>query len=225
MLVITGDTRSKEMVALLQSLGWGRMFIETRIVPYPDEPWGFDNGAFRDWRNGKKFDENRYLKAVDTALEIAKDHHFPYLSVLPDIVAEGIKSLDFSDYWADKLKFFTGSLFDKFNWYVAVQDGMDLLSVEKFIEKHSYIKGIFLGGTDKFKTTAPKWSVLAKKYSLKFHYARAGTPKKYALARLSGADSLDSAFPLWLKERLNQFINKGEKIYEHKKAQRVLLTL
>lgn len=222
MIVIVGDARSLNMILKLKSLGWGRMFIDKKIKPYDNEPWGFDNGAFRDWKNGKEFDTDRYLKAVETALYISENYHYPYLSVLPDMVAKGLQSLDFSDKWAEKLKVFIGSHFEKLNWYLAVQDGMTLEDVENFLKKHTYIKGIFLGGTDKFKTEAPIWSEFAKKHSLKFHYARAGTPKKYELAKMSGADSIDSAFPLWVKDRLDYFLNYSEKYYQNIKKQKRL---
>ena len=222
LIVIVGDTRGSEFVNLLQSYGWGRMFIERKIKPYPEEPWGFDNGAYRDWKKGKEFDANRYLKAVEKTLEISTKYHYPYLSVLPDLVAQGIKSLEFSDRWADRLKTFVGPQFEKLNWYLAVQDGMTIADVELFIKKHTYIKGIFLGGTDKFKAEALIWSNLAKKYNLKFHYARAGTPKKYALAKIAGANSVDSSFPLWVKDRFNYFINNCEKYYQLAKSQRSL---
>lgn len=222
MIVITGDTRSVEMINLLKSLGWGRMFIDRKIIPYPNEPWGFDNGAFRDWKKNKEFDTDRYLKAVETAITISNNYHYPYLSVIPDLVAKGLKSLEFSDKWVDKLKVFIGPTFYKLNWYVAVQDGMTIEDIEQFLKKHPFVKGIFLGGTDKFKSTAVIWSSLAKQHSLKFHYARAGTPKKYAKAKLAKADSIDSAFPLWVKDRLEYFLNNCERYYILEKSQKKL---
>mgnify|MGYP001772521626 CR=1 FL=1 len=222
MIVVVGDTRSEEFLAILKTLGWGRTFVEKAFVPYEGEPWGFDNGAFRDWIKGRSFSKIRYLKAIEKAVRMADRYHFPYFSVLPDLVAQGEKSLEFSDYWGDKLKTYLGNYFEKMNWYLAVQDGMSFESVEEFIKKHSYLKGIFLGGTDTFKALAPEWSRLAKRYGLKFHYARAGTPKKYALAKLSQADSIDSAFPIWTKARLVDFVKKGEKYYENLIRQKTL---
>jgi hypothetical protein len=222
MVIIVGDTRSREFIAKLQQLGWGRMFIERKITPYPHEPWGFDNGAYRDWIKGKGFDESRYLKAVDTAVKITEEAHYPYLSVIPDRVAKGIESLDFSAIWFDKLKRYMGKNFEKFNWYLAVQDGMTESDVEEFIKSYPEVKGLFLGGTDKFKATAPDWSMLAKKHNLRFHYARAGTPRKYALAKMAGADSIDSAFPIWVKERFQYFVENGEKYYQLRKQQLTL---
>lgn len=215
MVIITGDTRGR-LVEFLRENGWGRMFVGRSFKVYEGEQWGFDNGAYRDWLHGKTFDEERYKRALDKAISMA-DKQAPYLSVLPDIVAGGERSLELSDKWADRLKT-EYKEFALFNWYLAVQDGFTLEMIEEFIRKHK-IKGIFLGGSDRFKATAPVWSKFAKEHNLRFHYARAGTPKKYALAKLVAADSLDSTFFLWTKTRISDFIAKGERIYRMMLAQ------
>ena len=57
MIVITGDTRSKDIVKLLQSIGWGRMLINKRFIPYKSEPWGFYNGVI----NRQELQESMHL--------------------------------------------------------------------------------------------------------------------------------------------------------------------
>ena len=52
MTIIVGDTRMITLVRELQERGWGRMWIDRKPTPYPNEPWGFDNGAYRDWIAG-----------------------------------------------------------------------------------------------------------------------------------------------------------------------------
>lgn len=221
--VITGDTRSMDLVKFLRTKGWGRMFIHKKIVPYPEEPWGFDNGAFRDWVSGKNFDEKRYLTALERAVEIAQESHFPYLSVLPDLVAQGRRSLEFSVEWLFRIESLLGKeLSDRMNWYLAVQDGIKEEEVEEVLQEFPQIRGVFLGGTDEFKLTASVWSSIAKRNGRKFHYARAGTPKKVVHAKLSGADSLDSAFPLWVRERLEYFVRGSERLYRFHSSQREL---
>ena len=167
--------------------GWGRVFITKRPTPYPGEPWAFDNGAFRDYSAGKDFNAGAFLRR----LEIAYDVGEPLFAVLPDIIQGGEASLEFSLDWLVKLP--------PWPWYLAVQDGMGEGSVEQVIGN---VDGLFLGGSDKFKATAGRWRALAHKHSKRFHYGRAGTPRKiiHALSMLS--DSADSAFPLWTKERM-----------------------
>jgi len=199
MIALTGDARGKK-VELLRRHNIGRMFIQKLIHPYPKENWGFDNGAFKDWLQGKQFDRDRYMRALEKAIRIAETYHPPYLAILPDIVAGGMKSLEFSLRWLE-----TELSHVLFPWYLAVQDGMNPETVEEVI-KTTEIKGIFLGGTDEFKKTAPFWSSLAHRHGKLFHYARAGSMKKVELAKKSLADSLDSALPLWTTEKLSRFI-------------------
>lgn len=187
--MLTGDTRSKRIVSLLRNLGWGRMWIDQRPTPYPGEPWGFDNGAFRDWRNGRSFDESAYLRR----LEVAYSAGMPYLAIVPDLVADGERSLAFSLSWLTRLP-------SDWPWYLAVQDGMTLAQVRMVLPK---FKGLFLGGSNKFKATAYFWAGLAHGQGKHFHYGRAGTKRKLFHAVESGADSADSAFPLWTSERLD----------------------
>ncbi|ADI02582.1 hypothetical protein Slip_1827 [Syntrophothermus lipocalidus DSM 12680] len=192
MIFITGDTRNTKLITILRHYGWGRMVINKKIHPYPGEPWGFDNGAFRDWRSGKPFDEVAFMHRLDMAYSIGT----PYMAVVPDIVAGGKRSLEFSLRWLERLP-------RQWPWYLAVQDGIQLQDVEEVLPLFS---GILLGGTDRFKTTAWYWKQLAHKHRKKFHYARAGTPRKIELARQISADSVDSAFPLWSFHRFDSFI-------------------
>ena len=200
MIAITGDVRGKRL-EILKKHRIGRMFIQKLIHPYHNEAWGFDNGAFKDWLSGKEFDRDRYLRALEKAVRISEIYHPPYIAVIPDIVAGGMKSLEFSISWLE-----TELSSIPFNWYLAVQDGIDPLEIENTLRNYPQIKGLFLGGTDEFKKTAPFWSSLAHSLGLKFHYARAGSMKKVELAKKSLADSLDSSLPLWTNRKLERFI-------------------
>jgi len=87
-------------------------------------------------------------------------------------------------------------------WYLAVQDGME---IEKVRDVLHLFDGIFLGGTDKFKLQAYRWLKLAHSFQKKFHYGRAGTSTKLKHAMKIEADSLDSSYPLWTKQRFKEF--------------------
>jgi hypothetical protein len=200
-VVLTGDTRSSRLVRLFQKHRIGRMFIEKPIRPYVGEKWGFDNGAYGDFLRGKEFDADRYKRNLEKAIKIAETYHSPYLAVLPDIVGGGMRSLELSLEWLDReLRYIP------FNWYLAVQDGMSLEEVKRVLIHYPQIKGLFLGGTDEFKKTAPLWSSLAHSLGRKFHYARAGSIRKVREAVKANADSLDSSLPLWSGEKLKRFL-------------------
>lgn len=192
-IAITGATCDPTHLEVIRRCGWGRMWVGTKhpIKPFPGERWGFDNGAFVCWSKGKPWDEAVFLRS----LEKARMAGTPYLACTPDIVAAGVRSLEFSMQWIDRLPL-------DWPWYLAVQDGMTLRDVEPLMPRFA---GIFLGGSTPFKNTAGAWSRLAKQHGKRFHYARAGTRRKMRMAQEVGADSLDSAFPIWKKERREQF--------------------
>lgn len=193
MKILLGDTRARTLVAQIRERGWGRMFAERHPTPWDGEPWGFDNGAFGAWLNQRPFPADQFLSRLDRALN--RDV-VPYIAVVPDLVAEGLRSLEFSLGWVERLP--TG-----WPWYLAVQDGMSPRDVAPELVN---FRGIFLGGTVRFKSTAARWRELAHSYGLKFHYARAGTPNRIQHALAVGADSLDSSFPLWTNVRFQEFI-------------------
>lgn len=187
-IFITGDTRSRATLDLLKANGVGRMVVGAAIEPYRYEPWAFDNGAYTDWTQGKEFDGDAYLRRLDVAMNIGT----PLFAVVPDKVAGGLESLERSLSWLDRLP-------DDWMRYLVVQDGMERSHVEDVIEQFD---GLFLGGSNRFKGTAPLWADLAHENCKPFHYGRAGTLRKIQHAILSDCDSFDSAFPLWSVDRL-----------------------
>ena len=181
---------------------WGRMFVMREPTPFEWEDWAFDNGAYIYWKRDVDFQEDDYKKRLEKAVKVKQ----PYLSVVPDKPTKGLESLKYSLEWRKKLP---GDM----NWYLAVQDGMTIRDVKPHLDK---FKGIFLGGSSKFKGTAYYWCKLAHQNDMKFHYGRAGTKRTIQHAKRIGADSADSAFPLWTKERqkntvklLNKNISKS----------------
>jgi hypothetical protein len=191
-LVLIAETTGTYYVDRIKELGWGRMFCFRNMTPFEGEPWGLDNGAFDAWQHDQPFDgisfQSRVRGLMDRGLT-------PHLAVAPDIVAAGCQSLEFSLDWLERLP-------GDWPWYLAVQDGMSIADVAYVLHRFD---GIFLGGTDKFKYSAHKWCDLAHKHGKKFHYGRAGTLKKLKHAIRVGADSLDSSFPLWTRERFAAF--------------------
>jgi len=178
----------------LEELGWGRMWIARtcNIKVYEGEPWGFDNGAFRDHLAGRPFDDVRFKRALGRALGA---DHAPLLAVVPDIVLGGHDSLRFSLDWRARLP-------DTLPWYLAVQDGIEPADVEPYV---NLFAGIFLGGSNAYKATARTWRDWSRCYDMGFHYGRAGTPRKVQHAMHCEADSIDSAFPMWTQRRWERF--------------------
>ena len=192
MIVMVGECTGKN-VPLIQSLGWGRMWVARgrHIYTYEGEPWGFDNGAYRDYTAGRRFDEDAFERSLGRAVAAGT----PYLAVTPDIVRGGLSSRDFSYEWRERLP-------DHFPWYFAVQDGMTPADVDL-----TRFAGVFLGGGDRYKATAGEWRDFAHGHGKRFHYGRCGTPGKLEHAFIVGADSVDSAGFMWEQHRWRDFIH------------------
>ena len=105
--------------------------------------------------------------------------------VIPDIVAGGRDSLDFS------LEFREKHLKTCANLALAVQDGIDPSNIDTY--DLIGISHIFIGGTEKWKwQTAGDWIRFAKTHGKKLHIGRCGTKDGIKTAKLRGADSVDS---------------------------------
>lgn len=161
---------------------------------YPGEPVGIDNGAYRDYLAGNPFDERRFLRQID---RMAERDMIPELAAAPDMVGEGVRSLDFSCEWLPRLP--------DWPWYLVLQDGMFIEAVAEVVDRFA---GLFLGGTDQFKYQAGLWSAYAHANGLPFHYGRCGTTRKLEHAVSVSADSLDSCTMMWTMPKYTRFANR-----------------
>lgn len=203
-VLIAEVTNGSAILPKLRELGWGRMFSQKPITPEMHEKWGLDNQGFLAWQETGfqrdltiddwciLWDADAYEKRLAEADAALCD---PFICVAPDIPGSKF-SLEWTQEWLSELP-------RDWPWYLAVQDGMKQDEVERVI--HNFA-GLFLGGTDRFKQReAWRWCVLARQHQKKFHYGRAGTPKKLQHAVNIEADSLDSSYPLWTKPRFADF--------------------
>ena len=150
--------------------------------------WALDNGAYKAYTDNTEFDEDRFLKTVYE--KVPKSDMKPDFIVVPDIVGGGKESLGFSLHWYNRLRGLS-----KYNWYLAVQDGMEIDEVEKVIDKFG---GIFVGGTVKWKVkTGEEWVKLAHAHNLPCHIGRVGVFRRIIWARRINADSIDSTSFIW----------------------------
>ncbi len=179
--------------------GIGRCYIERPIDPFTDEPWFLDNGVFREWnRNGRNIDTDysaRYAyfeSRIPRAAELVREGRGPDFIVAPDRPGDPT-SLFTTVAWLDAHEADLEGL--GLPVYMAVQDGM-VASELAFDDVLERIDGIFLGGSDAFKTieNATEWRNLATDEGLAFHWGRC-TQSRIADAIALGCDSADSAHP------------------------------
>jgi len=206
--VITGEMSAGAMRnKWLARLGWGRCYVIEKAPPRMLEPWCFDNGAFRWFKDGRSFDEATYQGRLNRWDAIQQQPGT--FAVLPDIVCAGLDSLDYSLAWIAKDNEATEyELPWHWSWFLAVQDGMSLDAVEAILRDQTApdwqdryqvkVAGLFIGGSVPFKhETAGRWVDLAHRYGLKCHYGRASGLGGLRRAIVAGCDSCDTAAILW----------------------------
>lgn len=194
MRLYVGSTKSREMVAALREQDVGRMNNPEGVFrPYDGEKWAADNGAYGLWMKGRPFNGDAFLRYLDRLL---KFDSAPRFAVLPDRVAEGLWSLEFSAGWIGKVP-------AGWPWYLAVQDGMTVPDVEPYADQ---IAGLFVGGTLRFKSTAPAWTSLGKRVGLPVHFGRAGPLNRIEFAYRMGCESSDSTKPIRCWDNLWEFL-------------------
>lgn len=156
-----------------------------------------DNGAFGDWLAGRGFNTKAYERDLNKL--IASDLR-PQFLVVPDLVARGHESLRFSLEWVERL-------YSLAPLYFVVQDGMG----EEVACEMKPFAGIFVGGSLPWKLrTGAQWVKLAHELGLKCHIGRVGTEKRVRWARRIGADSIDSALPLFSEGNFRRFLKGFE---------------
>ena len=193
--------------------------------------WFFDNGCYSDWKKKVAFDaekfvnklfkiesEIRFGKPMDDTIDFStlkkgesQKYRLPCpdFVVCPDLPAKGNQSLMFSQQWMDYLE----KRFPNFDYYLAVQDGMDIELVEKEFKKNRF-KGCFVGGTKKWKIKeAAAYIELANKYNLPTHIGGIGSRKLTIWAKSIGANSVDSGLAMIHSAHLNDILNIKDDIF------------
>jgi hypothetical protein len=192
-MAYVGQTRSRALVARLSALGVAELVVRGEL-PARRQPFAHDCGAYRDWRAGRPFDVTRWDRDMRW---MSCRGIVPDFVVVPDIVAGGLASLEWSAFWRRSVP-------DGFPAYLAVQDGMTIADVSLHLRDYC---GIFVGGSLAWKlATGAAWARLARERGLRCHIGRVGTAARVHWARSVGATSIDSALPLRAGEHLEAFL-------------------
>lgn len=162
-----------------------------------------DNGALGCWKRGFPFQREVFLESIKRAHASAINLDF---IVCPDIVAGGIRSLDFSMQWA------RGDLLSAPRLALVVQDGMRVGDVSPGYHLKPFTH-IFIGGTPSWKwETAQGWIDHAHANGKLCHIGQVGTLDRLRAAQRMGADSVDSTSfarnETW--EIIDQFYNRNQ---------------
>lgn len=170
-------TGTKRNLAALREAGWRLLLSPQGVLRDEGFKYGLDNGAWTAYQQGHKLDESAFMRAVDKVGQKAD------WVVVPDIVAGGQRSLDYSLAWLDRLRGLPTQLL------IAVQDGMSMDDVRSYL---SPTVGIFIGGTSEWKeASAMAWGALARRRNCYLHVGRVNSQRRIAICTAAGANSFD----------------------------------
>lgn len=178
MIPYASNTRTRRNIAALRAAGW-------RILVTPDNPhppvgmqFAIDNGAWGAFKNSTPFDDSGFSRLIERYGALAD------WVVVPDIVAGGMRSLEFSLSWLPRLRGLKKLL-------IPVQDGMEPPEVLDVLREWTNA-GLFLGGSTEWKLeTMFQWGTIACATRRHYHVGRVNTARRIRLAAESGADSID----------------------------------
>jgi hypothetical protein len=170
-------TGTKRNLAELRKHEWRLLVSATGCLRHEGFSYALDNGAWTAFQKQQPFDEVLFLKAL---AKLGRDADWV---VVPDIVAGGRASLEFSLQWLPRVLGSTGRAL------IAVQDGMVKEDVADLIGEFC---GIFVGGSTEWKeATIASWCELARSRGAWSHVGRVNTARRIQLCVSAGATSFD----------------------------------
>ncbi len=211
MIIYTGQTRGSEWGTTLAQAELGECTVRGELPPRR-APWFYDNGAYGDFVAGQPFDfltferDMRRIRLWSEAGVPRWDRKrllpLPQFIVLPDLVAGGAASLDFTEgFLLDGLHAPIGG-WPAAPLYLAVQDGMDIARVAALIAR-CRLGGIFVGGSLEWKIeTGAQWVRVAHRLGVPCHIGRCVSSNRLLWAQRIGADSVDGNAPNWSRDGL-----------------------
>lgn len=179
MIAYASRTGTRRNLAALKANNW-RLLVSA-VGPLRSEGFDYalDNGAWSAYTQGRPFDEDAFLKALR---RMARGVDW---TVIPDIVAGGAASLEFSIKWMRRV------LDECQRGLLAVQDGMSADDVRPFIGSRV---GLFVGGSTEWKLrTLPEWADLARQAGCWCHVGRVNTVRRIGACTSVGVTSFDGS--------------------------------
>lgn len=177
LLAYASRTGTKRNLAALRGADWRILVSATGPLRPEGFPYALDNGAWTAFQKGKPFDEAAFGKALGA---LGRDADW---TTIPDIVAGGHASLEFSLRWMRRVLDECG------RGLLAVQDGLVEKDVADLIGDRV---GIFVGGSTAWKlATIRAWAALARQKGAWCHVGRVNTARRIRICSTAGATSFD----------------------------------
>lgn len=177
LLAYASRTGTRKNLEALRLHGWRLLVSAAACLRNEGFPYALDNGAWSAFTQNRPFDFPAFEKALSKMGSGAD------WTVVPDIVAGGLSSLELSLSWLPRV------LSSSPRALIAVQDGMRTCDLRPFLGRNV---GIFVGGSTEWKLrTMLDWSVLGKEVGCWVHVGRVNTCTRIRLCSLYGVDSFD----------------------------------
>ena len=178
-------TGTRQNLQALRRAGWRLMVSARGVLRHEGMPYALDNGAWTAFQRGEAFDVAAFERALELMGERAD------FVVVPDIVAGGVRSLEFSLRWLCRLRDFPSPM------ALAVQDGMRLEDVAPWLGAgRDRAQVIFVGGSTEWKlATMSQWADLARQRGVSCHVGRVNTMRRVRYCVGAGAHSFDGSGP------------------------------
>jgi hypothetical protein len=177
LIAYASRTGTRRNLAALRGAGWRLLVSAAGCLRSEGFRYALDNGAWSAYTSGRPFDDRAFGVAL-RKMGAAADW-----TVIPDIVAGGLASLDLSLRWMRRV------LDESPRALLAVQDGMCAADVRGFLGDRV---GLFVGGSTKWKEeTIPAWSALGRSVGCWVHVGRVNTARRISVCTGAGANSFD----------------------------------
>src|SRR5579875_315913 len=179
MICYASRTGTRRDLEALHRAGWRLLISRTGSWRAEGFQYALDNGAWSDFQAGRSFDERSFERLIE---KLGADADF---TVLPDIVAGGMRSLELSVRWLNRALSICPRVL------IAVQDGMELADLASLVGPNV---GIFLGGSTEWKLQRmADWGRFCAERHVHFHIGRVNTARRIRLAAAAGATSIDGS--------------------------------
>ena len=177
MISYASRTGTKRNLDAMRASGWRLLVSAAGVLRNEGFPYALDNGAWSAFTQGRPFDEPAFTRAL-RMMGASADW-----TVIPDIVAGGLASLDMSLRWMRQVLDATP------RGIIAVQDGICPDDVASFIGARV---GLFVGGSTAWKlATMRQWAELANQKGAWCHVGRVNSTRRIHMCIAAGAHSFD----------------------------------
>ncbi len=182
MLCYASRTGTARNLFLMWKAGWRLLVSAGGVWRTEGFPSCGNNGVWASTQQNLPFQEEQYERFLE---KMASEGWKPDFLILPDIIADGRRSLELSIRWMNRCASASDLVL------IPVQDGIEPEDLEHLVNERV---GIFLGGSTEWKIKEMgKWGAFCRRKRCWYHVGRVNTGERFRAALDAGADSTDGS--------------------------------